>query len=227
MMPPPRNQQQLEVIGGHSFVGSLAGQTLFNWQAGVTLGQPLPLTWADFEYLATALQGQTGAHGGSVDVHVFCADGTYSMDSLSGQLTGRTGYNTLVVFNTAERVTLRASVDGRQFMASVLAPFAEVLVDSDVGYIDGTLVARSLQMRRNGGAVQLHGACFGHGASALSCSITPRATGGNCPSAGGRLSCTDALGERKCLRRSRKGKCYRRRLQERKCQRTCGRCSYA
>ena len=56
---------------------------------------------------------------------------------------------------------------GRQFGAVVLAPFAHVLVDGSVGYIDGAIIARSVgSCGQNGGSVQLHGQ---HYAGPLQC----------------------------------------------------------
>jgi len=47
---------------------------------------------------------------------------------------------------------------GRQFGPTILAPYAHVVVDGQVGYIDGVVIAKSLGTTgQNAGSVQLHG----------------------------------------------------------------------
>jgi len=51
-----------------------------------------------------------------------------------------------------------SSDSGRQFGPTILAPYAHVVVDGNVGYIDGQIIAKSLGTTgQNGGTVQLHG----------------------------------------------------------------------
>lgn len=180
----------------------------FNFAAGVTYGQPIPFDWTHFEYLASTIQP-------SANVHVLFRGGRVDLSTIyrPEQMTQARGFNTLIVFNTASRVTLGASGDGRQLFASILAPFSRVEVEDGAGFVDGFIIARSFAMGRQGSAVQIHGRCF---AQPLMCggpqqaSVTP--------------SCTDTFTLRKCLRKLSKGKCRKRRIRLR-CAATCGTCA--
>ena len=128
-----------------------------------------PLPWDDFEQLALTAQPQSD---GPYTVIVHDQGGEYSTDdachttitSADGGNFGASDYGrTLHVFRGAGTVCL-ASRQGTQFGPSVVAPFARVVVDGGVGYVDGSIVARSLGA--GGGAdgrdVQLHGRAY-HG----------------------------------------------------------------
>ena len=68
---------------------------------------------------------------------------------------------TLAVFTGAGTVGLRKTNDGRKFGPTVLAPLAHVLVDGDVGFVDGSIIARSVHfVGQNQGSVQLHGDAY-------------------------------------------------------------------
>ena len=98
-------------------------------------------------------------------VHVVCRGGTYSFgdfcrDCPNGH-DSPGGANILIVFNTDDPVYITGTGDNRQFFGSILAPFAEVVVDGSVGFVDGFIVAKSYrEMGPNAGAVQIHGNCW-------------------------------------------------------------------
>lgn len=72
----------------------------------------------------------------SFTIHVACSGGTYSIADFQSPLMTARGHNTLVTFNTQDRVEIGPSSDGQQqFSASILAPFSEVVVERGAGYI--------------------------------------------------------------------------------------------
>ena len=141
------------------------------------------------------------------------------------ELAGRTGQNTLVVFNTADQVTIGGTGDGRGFEASILAPFATVVLDSSAGYVDGFVIAKSFAMSQNSGHLQLHAKCYADGAYPGSDhSIWCGGDTGVVPNCASSPSCTDNMTVKKCLRKLRKGKCRKPRVRTIKCPATCGGC---
>ena len=146
---------------------------------------------------------------------MICKGGSYSLSNLypPGSAHGRSGYNTLVVSNTADEVTLRASPDGRQMFASILAPFSRLVVDGSVGFVDGVIVAKELSMKAKAGSVQLHGRAY---RGAMTCSAPSGCTGST--------QCTDALATRRCQKKARKGRCRKNCVSQIKCRLSCGAC---
>eukprot|EP00966_Prymnesium_polylepis_P245530 5680240-Prymnesium_polylepis.1 len=127
-----------------------------------------------------------------------------------------------------ETVTIKPTSDGRQWFGSILAPFAEVVVDTAVGFVDGLVIAKSYRestLLGGRGSMQMHGNCFN---GALTCgnqvctSATNILTGGTSGSVqqGG---CVDEWRLKKCRRKARKNKCHKRRVSLR-CKSTCGSC---
>ena len=212
-------------VGGHSLVGSLTAGTerMFNFQVGITVGQPMPFDWSLFEYLARTIEAID--NGLTHRIYVRCGGGRVTITSLHelGTTFQGSGRNTLVVFNTADRVIIGADPsDGRPFSASILAPFSHVEIEADVGYVDGFIIAKSLTMDSRAGSVQLHGECF-DGLTSQGCA---RADTCASPGGSGRPACVDVLSMRRCIKKRRKGKCQRkRRVREVKCRQTCGGCS--
>jgi len=220
-------------IGGASFANSIAFPNLFNFANGVTRGQGMPFDWNHFEYLATTLSPQTQRTGfDGTEVHVVCSGGTYDFGQFCYQCPdghdSPGGRNILVVFTTSEQVRIAGTADGRQWFGSILAPFAEVVVDGSVGFVDGVIIARSYR-EESAGSVQLHGNCFqgtdGGTSSSGSLLCGSNFCGG--PTVGGSSSstpsCSDTWKAKKCSKKSRKGKCRKRRVR-RQCVQTCGLC---
>ena len=220
---------------GHSYVYRMAPGTssYFNFVEGVTVSH-FPIEFSMLEYLAVALAESRFAFQG-LDVHVKCSGGRYSMDDLYElqDLGGRSGHSVLVVFNTNSRVTLGASAAGRQFHASVLAPFSEVVLENQVGYVDGYIIAKSFSSATDlgTGGVRLYGHCFANGATdAIDCRTDGRPA---CPNSntvisgqsGGSAACRDSIRTSKCQRKQSRGKCSKRRIRNIKCPLTCGTCS--
>lgn len=58
---------------------------------------------------------------------------------------GNDNGKTLLVFKDAGTVCLTKTSSGRQFGPTVLAPFASVVIHDDVGFVDGTIIAKSVR----------------------------------------------------------------------------------
>merc|ERR1712178_41852 len=117
----------------------------------------------------------------------------------------------------------------------ILAPFADVVVHSSAGFIDGQVIARSYREEGiSAGSLQLHGHCFlghavnngaaficgmGHCTSSL---LTPSASSSS-SIPGATATCYDSWKVKQCQRKSHKNKCHKRRVRQR-CQTTCGLC---
>jgi len=222
---------QSATVGGHSYVSRMQQDALFHFASGVTVGEPLPFDWSSLEYLARWVLPSTEA-GALNHVHVICSGGRHDIGSIHGFGEGydnRGGYDTLVVFNTAEDIVLAADRNGRAFGASVLAPFSHVTVDAADPYVDGFLIAKSLTMNRNAAGTELHGRCFQQNlacmastASRDNCGSTSQPTGSTGQSTN--PSCSDEMSARKCARKVSKGKCRKARVRNTRCRASCGNC---
>jgi len=228
------------VVGGTSHVQSLPGPHLFQFVSGIVTGQGIPFDWQYFEFLATTLaasgQDPTSllltSFGSEAQVHIVCNGGEFDFGNFCAECPNGHdspgGRNFLIVFNTMETVTIKPTSDGRQWFGSILAPFAEVVVDTAVGFVDGLVIAKSYRestLLGGRGSMQMHGNCFN---GALTCgnqvctSATNILTGGTSGSVqqGG---CVDEWRLKKCRRKARKNKCHKRRVSLR-CKSTCGSC---
>ena len=137
------------------------------------------------------------------------------------------GCNFLVIFLTTGTVTLSGTSDGRQWFGSVLAPWAEVVVDSSIGFVDGLIVARSYREVGNYGQLQLHGGCptcVIHQCGAPVCSGKLPSSSSSAFSSPG--ACVDRKPVKKCRKKMAKGKCRKNGVMK-KCSSTCGACSSA
>jgi len=210
-------------VGGHSFITDLRVNEARNFifQAAVTSGQQLPFAWEHFEYLARSINPSPERN-----IHTFCAGGRVDMATVLGpqaHLMGQQGSGSgLVVFNTADAITIGSTAYGRQFQFSVLAPFSEVRLEDGVGFVEGYIIARSLRMGRRGSATQIHGRCFdGDANGGVSCSSSSCPVVGSTPA--GSYTCADTFSPSKCVRKSSRGKCAKRKML-RRCALTCGAC---
>ena len=135
------------MIGGHSWVQRIGTGHGFHFTNGVTYGQGLPIDFAHFEYLATVVNPSSSSLNEVSEVHVVCAGGTYTFHDFCNDCPNGHdspgGRNFLIIFNTAKTVRIRATQSGRKWWGSILAPFAEVVVDASAGFIDGQVIARS------------------------------------------------------------------------------------
>mmetsp|Transcript_19338 Transcript_19338/g.52302 ORF Transcript_19338/g.52302 Transcript_19338/m.52302 type:complete len:168 (-) Transcript_19338:326-829(-) len=139
------------------------------------------------------------------------------------------GRNFLIVFNTAQTVRIAGTADGRQWFGSILAPFAEVVVEGSAGFVDGQIVAKSY--REEGGlpgSLQVHGHCFRGATTCAPGSDCPTtgtaATGSTVVSEPTATSCADFWSTKKCRRKTRKNKCHKRKVSKR-CSASCGVCA--
>jgi len=168
-------------------------------------------------------------YGSGPQVRVVCNGGRFDFGQFSNGHSSPSGRNFLIVFNTAQTVTIAPTTDGRPWFGSILAPFAEVVVDPAVGFIDGVVIARSYRESPSGSGVQLHGYTF-RSDSVISCGnqvctnagsfVYGGATG---PSAG-TAGCVNRWKQQKCERKVKKNKCHKRKVMT-QCKLTCGRCS--
>lgn len=150
--------------------GSVDGE-MWNFERGHETG-PLSdvFTWSDFEFLATALvDGSTQRPGSPYEdmkehfkVVVYERGGTFSMADFRGRSAGARDRNTLVVFSTHDDVVLSRDAYARQWGPSVFAPFSKVILKGGVGFVDGFLVARELDIDNGNWSekVELHGKAY-------------------------------------------------------------------
>lgn len=214
-------------IGGLSWINSASTHS-FQFKGGLRLGQGIPLDFSWFQRLADSLQPTSGWLN-HFEVHVVCAGGTYSIDDFCpgcpNERISPSGRNFLVVVQTTQTVTIRGSPHGRQFFGSILAPFAEVIVDGSVGFIDGFVVAKKYKEVGAGvGSLHIHGHCYAEGGGdGLSCVNS----GSACQERRSESSttCTDRLKTAKCQKKQQKNKCQKQRVRTKKCPLTCGGCS--
>lgn len=137
------------VTGG----GTISGR--WNFNGGQQTGVPLDEEWwQQFENIARYAEETS-------TVHVVRQGGVYNMYDFVPGGQGEDNGRHLVVFDTTDNVILDKTPDGRQFGPSVLAPFAEVRLRGDAGYIDGCVIAKSFRTTgSNQGQLQMHGDCY-------------------------------------------------------------------
>ena len=122
---------------------SLSSGANFNFNAGVSWSQGSSFDFSEFEVLALRMLDYTDS---TYTVRVVNQGGEYSSVGASASWydlydfrwggQGEDNGYTLAVF-TGEGTVCLKKYQGRQFGPSVLAPFARVVVDGDVGYVDG------------------------------------------------------------------------------------------
>jgi hypothetical protein len=111
----------------------------------------------DFEHFEWLAQHLDSSSNGDYRVVVKTSGGTFSTEDFNA-LSEEDNGSTLAVFNTDEDVHINMKTNGRKFGPSILAPFSKVIVNGDVGFIDGFVVAKSLDGDgSNLGGLQLHG----------------------------------------------------------------------
>ena len=127
------------------------------WSSGICKGNELPFDWERFERIAVQAVPSVSADctGPQVIVvdqggeYIAADDGAsfYSLDNFTCRdqpLEAEDGGKTLVVFKGAGSVVLKRGANGAQFGPSVLAPFAHVLLDGGLGFLDGQIIAASM-----------------------------------------------------------------------------------
>lgn len=165
------------VVGGHSLVGSINGPNRVHWVNGVTKGGFFPFDFSIFVRLANEFVSETYSNGysivvrdqGATPITVDSASVLGAEPNLRGVPQGEDNGRTLLVFQGPGTVTLvgtgatSRAVAGRQFGPTVFAPSAHVIVDGSSGFVDGSIIARSLSYSGgNAQQVQVHGNCY-HG----------------------------------------------------------------
>ena len=140
-----------------SYVNVKDPNSKFNFNGGLTTGATtVPSSmWARFAFLA---EHAVNSESNGKKVVVVTSGGTYNMYDFRNGGQGEDNGNTLVIFNTAQDITLTKTPDGRQFGPTIIAPFAKVTVLGDAGFIDGSVYAKTfVTTGGNQGALQLHG----------------------------------------------------------------------
>ena len=143
-----------------SFGALKEGRGGFSFATTPKSNAKLPFEWSDFETLArTAVD--LNRNGYRVKV-VHQGEEAKSYDGAAfGAEQGEDNGHTLAVFTGTGKVTLVKSRYGRQFGPSVLAPFAQVDLTGDTGYVDGIVIAKSVSCSgQNTGSLQMHGAGY-------------------------------------------------------------------
>eukprot|EP00980_Cylindrotheca_fusiformis_P012262 scaffold2995_cov130-Cylindrotheca_fusiformis.AAC.7 len=129
-----------------SYINRVVDECHVEFRGGRIIGQPLEekFDFAFFEQLARTAYTRTESnkrnkvivmtHGGTFDTHDFLPD------LKPGKSDGR---NTVIIFNTDEKVILTSTADGQPFHPTVIAPFSRVELNSDAGSMEGAIIAHS------------------------------------------------------------------------------------
>jgi len=143
-------------VGGFVTYGARHGG-MWNFAKGSKQG-PIPFDWAMFEWLAQNAEDLTS---GGYKIKVFTKGGDYDLFDIKGSSGQGMDYGkSLMIFRTDQDINLKGAQDGsgRQFGASVLAPYSKVTLDGSAAYVDGCVVAKSFGS--SDGSLQMHGACY-------------------------------------------------------------------
>ena len=228
-------------VSGDSFVRSFNGPHRFQFDGTLTTGSaaPFPFDWRELEFMARSVEElqDPEPRDGQPQIHVRCSGGHVNLyDFYGSYVSGRSGFNGLVVFNTEEDVTIDGNSYGRPFAASILAPFSHVTILKEAGYVDGFVVAKSLDMDQDAGSLQVHAHCYsgplgclrgtieGQGNCGGSAAHNSIWTGGMTHVGRPDCSCQDLKSSRRCAKKRMKGKCRKPRVSSVKCRATCGAC---
>ena len=117
---------------------------------------PSTIDFAHYEWLASNIQ----ADNTNVFVIEENSNSCYDLfDFLPSTAQPDEGYKYLVVVRSAvSSICFTKTSGGNQFGPNVLAPFSEITLFGDAGYIDGTVIARSFKTDGvNDAGLQLHG----------------------------------------------------------------------
>ena len=119
-------------IGGPSYMNSLASNANINFHGGKQTGVNLEdvIDFEQFEWLA---QHAKSSYINGKKVVVMTSGGTFDTYDFKPGGQAEDNGNTLVIFNTSEKVVLTKTHDGRQFGPSVIAPFSHVNLRSEAG----------------------------------------------------------------------------------------------
>ena len=221
------------IVDGYSYVYQLAAGATFQFNH-VTLGQPLPVNFADYVYLADMIAERvtnTNTNGGQTQefatgVWVVDQGGCYSQtnaamkywdlyDFAPGAQAAQNHGPRMVVFVGEGTVGIKGTADNRQFGLSVMAPKAHLVIDETVGYVDGCIVAKSVSMvgsmGGNGAGTQFHCNCYNGPLTCMDNKPPPP-------------PCADILSPAACSRYVTQGKCTTDRNAMAGCKQTCGLC---
>jgi len=151
--------------GAMSWVNVQSGMPLISWNKGLITGKGIPFVWNEFEVLASSAVASSGGGFTVIKVDqggVYSAAGagyrSYSQNDFIPSGQGVIQGAACVVFSGAGTIRLTKAPDGSQFGPSILAPYAHVIVDGDVGFVDGFIIAKSYSSSGgNAGSVELHG----------------------------------------------------------------------
>jgi hypothetical protein len=135
----------------------------YNWNKGKTTGVALSDV-IDFEHFKWLAENAKSSESGAKKVIVLTHGGTFNTADFRGSDgQGSDNGNTLVIFNTSDKITL-TKTDGtdRQFGPSVIAPFSEVELLDKAGFIDGFVVAKSFRTSGCSAStsLQMHGKTY-------------------------------------------------------------------
>ena len=113
-------------------MGSIASNANINFHGGYQTGVNLQdkIDFEQFEWLA---QHAKSSNINGKKVVVMTRGGTFDTYDFRPGGQGEDNGNTLVIFNTSEKVVLTKTHDGRQFGPSVIAPFSQVNLRSEAG----------------------------------------------------------------------------------------------
>jgi hypothetical protein len=144
---------QNTVINGMSYYGNLQDGLDIKFNQGdkqITSLSDIPLDFSQFEWLAQNIQQGSFA---SPDYSIFVrtqggqgsgSNGCYSLFDFIPDGQPNTGRANLVVFNTNDDICItKTSPHDRQFGPTILAPFSQVTVMGDTGFVNGAIIAKS------------------------------------------------------------------------------------
>ena len=129
----PQSQSSIVVKGSDkSYMKTLQSNPNINFQGGKQTGVDLD-TVIDFEQFEWLAQNAKNSNKNGKKVIVKTSGGTFDMYDFVPGGQGEDNGNTLVIFNTSDKVILTKTHDGRQFGPSVIAPFSTVELKDQAG----------------------------------------------------------------------------------------------
>jgi hypothetical protein len=148
-----------KTVGGMSYMQSISPTTSYNvnFNGGFKKSNtPLSDAGIDFSVFECIAQNAKDYEGNGYKVKVITGSGTFTQNDVRPpDWQDYDQGKTLVIFTTTGTVRLAVTPYGRKWGPSVIAPFADVIIDNNNDFNDGYVVAKTF--KATGTQQQLHG----------------------------------------------------------------------
>ena len=150
-----------KTVGGPAYMQGISPSTSYNvnFNGGLNIANSLTAVGVDFSVFECIARNAKDYEGNGYKVKVITGSGTFTQDDV--RPVDWQDYDqgkTLVIFTTTGTVRLAVSSLKRKWGPSVIAPFADVIIDDNNDFNDGYVVAKTFKATST--QQQLHGSPY-------------------------------------------------------------------